>query len=426
MKINLNKTFLVFLPFTQALTVNILFPLKISEIALLVIIFYYLNKKFVSNQSVWFLNRNKLLLLFVLIVTLSFIFNIWWYYDYFPKKIPFRINRVGDSFIRLCYFYLCICAFFVSFKIFSKDIRYLKYWLYGAVIAALYGWYIFLSSAIKLPYLKLPGMEEEPQNYYGIIRCGTFKEGNFFGLFLVLSSSIAFYLRKTKTAFLLLISVAITMSTISIISSIILLMFYYRKKFLSPRFLVLLLPILLISLFIFSKTDFYKVNVYGKLFDPVKKVTDKNYSKIERTITASAAYYMGISNPFFGVGPANYGIHYDRFNYYRKIVKERQDYLDKKMLRKNERAIPNNVYLEIWSEYGIFGFFVFFAFLISILITSFKMKEDAITAGILSLIISMNAFPSFIMFFIWVFLSIPLVLKWKKMNFEGKLLDKPE
>jgi O-antigen ligase len=96
------------------------------------------------------------------------------------------------------------------------------------------------------------------------------------------------------------------------------------------------------------------------------------------------------------------------------------------MLRKNERAIPNNVYLEVWSEYGIFGFVVFFAFLISILITSFKMKEDAITAGILSLIISMNAFPSFIMFFIWVFLSIPIVLKWKKMNFEGELLDKTQ
>ncbi len=416
MKINLNKVFLVFLPFTQALTVNVLFPLKISELALLVILFFYLNKKTISSSTIWFLNNNKILLLFFLIVTTSFIVNIWWYYDYYPKKIPFRINRVGDSFIRLCYFYLCICAFFVSFKILTKDIKYLKYWIYGALIAAVYGWYIFISSAVKIPYLKLPGMEPEPQSLYGIIRCGTFKEGNFFGLFLVMSASIAFYLKKIKTAFFLLISIVVTMSTISIISSIFLLMFYYRKKFWNLKFISLVMPIVLIALFTFSKTDFYKMNVYGKLFDPVNKVTNKNYSKIERTVTASAAYYMGLGNPFLGVGPSNYGVHYNYYNYYKKIVTQRHNYIDKKMLRTNERAIPNNVYLEIWAEYGILGFLTFSIFLLSILIVSFKLKEDSITAGVIALIVSMNAFPSFIMFFIWVFFSIPLVLKWQQKN----------
>lgn len=418
MKINFNKAFLVFLPFTQALTVNILFPLKISEIALIVILFYYLNKKVISSPSVWFLKKNQLLFVFVIIVTASFLFNIWWYYDYYPKKIPFRINRVGDSFIRLCYFYLCICAFFISFRILQKDIKYLKYWVYGALVAVGYGWYIFGSTALRLPYLKLPGMEEEPQSLYGIIRCGTFKEGNFFGLFLVLSASISLYLKKIKTAFVFLVSVTITMSTISIISSIFLLAYYYRKRFLNLKFYIIVIPFALISMFFFSKTDFYRVNVYGKLFDPVKKVTNKNYSKIERTVTASAAFYMGLGNPVFGVGPSNYGVHYDHYNYYKKIVTERHDYVDNAMLRKYERAIPNNVYLEIWSEYGIIGFIVFLFFLLSILFTSYRLKEDAITAGILSLIVSLNAFPSFIMFFIWVFLSLPLVLKWKKEHQE--------
>jgi O-antigen ligase len=414
MKINLNKTFLVLLPFTQALTVNILFPLKISELALLIIFLYLLNKKLISYSTIWFLNKNKLLLLFTIIVTASFIINIWWYYDYHPKKIPFRINRIGDSFIRLCYFYLCVCSFFLSFKIFVKDIKYLRYFVYGALIAVAYGWYIFLSSALKLPYFKLPGMEEEPQMLYGIVRCGTFKEGNYFGLFLVLSSSIAFYLKKTKTAFVLLISVVITMSTVSIISSVFLLLFYYRNKFLNLKFIIIIIPITIVLFFIISKTDFYKISIYGKLFDSVKTVTNKNYSKIERTVTASAAYYMGFSNPFLGVGPSNYGVHYDHFNYFKKIVRQRDYYLDKRMLRKNERAIPNNVYLEVWSEYGVLGFIVFIIFLFSILIISFKLKEDSITAGIISLIISLNAFPSFIMLFLWVFISIPFALEWNK------------
>ena len=195
MKIDIKKVFLVFLPFTQALTINIFFPLKISEIALVILILFYVNKKVISKDSVWFFNNNLIILLLAIMVTLSFIVNIYWNYPYPPKVIPFRINRVGDSFIRLCYFYLCLAAYFISFRLFTKDIKILEKWVLGAIVVAIYGWYLFLSSKLNIPYFKLPGMGE-PQMLEGFIRCSTFKEGNYFGLFLVLSASVSFYLKK--------------------------------------------------------------------------------------------------------------------------------------------------------------------------------------------------------------------------------------
>lgn len=76
MKIDINKVFLVFLPFTQALTLNIFFPLKISEIALVILILFYFNKKVISRDTVWFFNNNLIILLLAVVVTLSFIVNI--------------------------------------------------------------------------------------------------------------------------------------------------------------------------------------------------------------------------------------------------------------------------------------------------------------------------------------------------------------
>jgi hypothetical protein len=195
MKIDIRKVFLVFLPFTQALTLNIFFPLKISEIALVILLLFYINKKTISRDTIWFFNNNIIIVLVAILVTLSFIVNIYWNYPYPPKEFPFRINRVGDSFIRVCYFYLCLAAYFVSYRLFTKDIKILEIWIFGAIIAAVYGWYLFLSSKLNIPYFKLPGIEE-PQMLEGFIRSSTFKEGNYFGLFLLLSASVSFYLKK--------------------------------------------------------------------------------------------------------------------------------------------------------------------------------------------------------------------------------------
>jgi O-antigen ligase len=405
---------LVFLPFTQALTINIGFPLKISELLLLLLPFLYLHKGSVSKLYIAHINENKILILLLFWIFCSFIINAFWSYDYSLKEIPYRISALGDSFLRLVYVVLCIIAFFISLFFFTtKSTTILKYWIIGATVAASYSWYLFFSSALGIPYLKLFGMETIPQNLFGIIRCGTFKEGNFFGLFLILSGSISFSLGKKKNAWFLLATIFTTMSTISLVSACVFLIFVFRKKLFTGRVLIVY-PLILIGFLFFSKTDYYQSYVMKKLFQPVSSVTEGNFSKVDRYLTGRNAFKQGVDNPFVGVGPYNYALHYDYHNDYRNVINQPSEWFQNYILRKNRRAITNNVYLEVWAEYGIIGFIIFMLFLAKTLFISFKNKDDLITGGLLAMYLSFNAFPSFIMLFLWVFLAIPYAINYQK------------
>ena len=151
-----------------------------------------------------------------------------------------------------------------------------------------------------------------------------------------------------------------------------------------------------------------------KLFQPVSSVTEENFSKVDRYLTGRNAFKQGVDNPFVGVGPYNYALHYDYYNDYRNVINQPSEWFQNYILRKNRRAITNNVYLEVWAEYGVIGFIIFMLFLAKTLLISFKNKDDLITGGLLAMYLSFNAFPSFIMLFLWVFLAIPYAINYQK------------
>ncbi|MEG3656115.1 O-antigen ligase family protein [Arenibacter palladensis] len=267
-------------------------------------------------------------------------------------------------------------------------------------------------------------MDENPQTLMGIVRTGTFKEGNFFGLFLLLSGTIALLLKKNRTAIFLLLSILTTFSTISIVSALLFLFFYFksvifRKKVL--KIILLIFPFILIATFAFSKTEFYQKYVYAKIFTPVSTLTQSNMSKVDRYLTGHIAYKAGLNNPVLGVGPYNYGLHYDQYNNINKIVKNHSDWSREYFKRNNLRAIPNNVYMEVWAEYGMIGFLFFIMFLAITLWNSIKLKNTILTGGLLAMYLSLNAFPSFIMLFLWVYLAIPYALLYNKKLHEANL-----
>ncbi|MEP3372655.1 MAG: O-antigen ligase family protein [Maribacter dokdonensis] len=401
--------FLLFLPFTQALTFNIFFPLKISEIILVFLVFVFMQKMY-NRNLINALLELKILYAFLFIATISFFINLKWNYPYPTKEIAFRLSRQADSALRLGYIYLNVFAFLIATYIFTKCNGILKYWVYGALAASLYAWYIFFSSAIGIPYIKLIGMSDTPQTIMGIVRSGTFKEGNFFGLFLILSSAVAFYINKNRIAWFLMLTIFSTFSTISIISGILFLFIYFKKfifKLRNIKIFVLLLPLLCIGLFFFIRSDLYTKYIEQKLFTPVNTITPSNFSKIDRYLTASIAFRAGIHNPILGVGPYNYGLHYDEYNNIDEIVDKQSEFTRQFFKRLGKRAIPNNVYLEVWAEYGILGFSLFSAFLLHTLFISIKNRNLIITAGLIAMYLSLNAFPSFIMLFLWVYLAIP-------------------
>lgn len=408
--------FLFFLPFTQALTINIFFPLKISELLLIGLIFIFIQKKWEYNY-IKALKNAEVLFLFLLIASISFLVNIFWTYEYSLKLIPFRIGEIPDSFLRLVYIYINVIAFVISIYYIGRNRLGLNFWVNGAVLAAIYGWYLFVSSALNIPYLKLFGMEEEPQSIMGIVRSGTFKEGNFFSLFLLLSSTIAFFLNKKRTAWFLMASILTTFSTIGLISGLLFLVVYFKKILFRRKSLIIflfLLPAFVFSTVLFIKSDFYQKYVYQKLFTPISTLTPSNLSKVDRYLTSNIAYELGLNNPVLGVGPNNYGLHYDRYNTIGNIVNNHTEWSIKYFKRENRKAIPNNVYLEVWAEYGMIGFVFFLAFLCITLWISIKQKNLIITGGLLAMYLSLNAFPSFIMLFLWVYLAIPYAVLYQK------------
>lgn len=261
-------------------------------------------------------------------------------------------------------------------------------------------------------------MAENPQVLYGIVRSGTFLEGNFFGLFLILSSSIAFYLKKEKSGWFLLLSVITSLSSISIISSFVFITLYYKHEIFKKRnfkYFMLSLPIIVLGIVFLVQTSFYRDYVYKKITTPSSILTTYNFSKVDRLLTSRIAFNLGVDNPILGVGPYNFGLHYDQYNDIANKVEnlEKSQFAITYFKRENIRAIPNNIYLEVWSEYGVIGFFLYLFFLIKLLYKSYKLKEPSIFAGFVALLISFIAFPSFIMVFLWSFLAIPYALELK-------------
>jgi O-antigen ligase len=343
------------------------------------------------------------------LVTVSFVLNLFWQYPYPLRTYEARFGYTGDSISRYIYFIIALLAFFISADAFRTDAgRYINLWLLGALVAALYSWYLMAFSLLHLPVFLLPGMKDPPQMIRGyIIRTGTFAEGNFMGLYLFLSGVMAFYIRKFKTGLFLFASIFTTFATLSIVSAFIFLVYYlrqfiFRKKYIPYFFLGLLLAIP--ALGYFSTTKLYQ-DIHDKIFGSSNRITNEaTYSKVDRLISIRTAYRTGLANPVLGVGLSNYSRHYDRF-YLRDNLSE-NDY--KTFRRPNDKTIPNNIYLEVFAESGLPALLAFLLFLALLIYYAGFGQQRALVPGMLCLLLCFVAYPSFIMIYLWSFMALPV------------------
>jgi len=324
-----------------------------------------------------------------------------------------RFGYTGDSLTRFFYFVLALLAFFVATDMFLTHRRkYINIWLYGAVLAAAYTWYMVVFSFLHLPVYLLPGMAHPPQQIDAfhrlIIRCGTFLEGNMMGLYLILSAALGFYNRKYKTGIFLLLTVFTTFSTLSIVSVFIFLILYFHRAIFRRKYMVFALPALafmILALFFFTKTTFYRSYVYNKLFsDASKAANSQAYSKADRIFSIRTAYNMGMGNPVWGVGLSNYSRHFDRYQTRGNL----DEGLYSSFLRKNEKVIPNNIYLELWAETGGIALLLFASFLGILLYYARKDPSRALFPALVCMMLCFIANPSFIMIYIWSFMGLPV------------------
>lgn len=396
------------MPFTQALTFSVGFPLKFSELALFLLSFLYLlfNKRVpMPRPLIW------LLASLFMVVTISEFFNLFRQFPYPLREFETRFGYRGDSLSRYLYFLLALLAFFISVDIFLSDrIRYIKAWIGGALLAAAYSWYLTVFSFLGKPVVLLPGMVRPPQTIaaFGreIIRCGTFLEGNMMGLYLILSAAMSFHIKKNWVGLFLLLSVFSTFSTLSILSILVFLLLFLQRLIFQRRYLSYILPlfaVLCIFFFFFTRTPLYKAYVYDKLFADTKKVERVSaYSKADRLFSIRDAQAMGTANPLLGVGLANYSRHYDRYmnssGFDPAFVKT--------LTRTGVRVIPNNIYLEVWAESGGIALALFLLLLGMLLIYSLSDKTRALFPAMVCLLMCFIAYPSFIMIYLWSFMAL--------------------
>jgi len=399
------RLFFFFMPFTQALTFNLGFPLKFSEMALLMLSALYLlfNRRIPMTRSlIWVLAS------LFMAVTISELYNLYRPFPYLLREFTTRFGYAGDSISRYVYFILALLAFFISTDAFLTDKqRYAKAWLAGAVVAASYSMYLTLFSALRWPVYLLPGMQNPPQTIDGvIIRCGTFLEGNMMGLYLILSAALAFYVKRFKTGFFLFFSSFSTISTLTILSIFVFLLIFFQRIIFRRKYLSYILPglaLLGLVIFLFTRTSLYRSYVYNKLFASTEHINDVSaYSKTDRLYSIHDAWRMGASNPLLGVGLANYARHYDHF--------ADQAGFDPTFVRilsrTGQRVIPNNIYLEIWAECGAIALCIFLFLLGLLVVYSLSDRSKALFPAMVCLLICFIAYPSFIMIYLWSFMGL--------------------
>jgi O-antigen ligase len=390
------------LPFTQALTLNLRFPLKIYEVALLAAGFTCLAQfriptlRSASAAAIWVIGlvgwaAAVLLLHFWLPPAGA---NV--------SSVASRFGPLGDGIAKILYLLLSLFGFLqISERTYHEERLVLRCWLAGAVLAALYSWYLFMSSlAGAEPYL-LPGIDVPQVFSFGdrvVIRSGTFEEGNFLGLYLVTSTMIAVYARRFLIALFLAASVLLTFSTVNFAALALataVLIWRGPARLTPPRRVAALaagvaalagLGALLVG------TGYLQSIVSAKL------VGENVVSRLDRLGLALTGLRMFSDHPIAGVGISQYGYYYHAYEYFNwlNIL-----YLDKR--------IANNVYVELLSELGVVGLLLFGAFLFNIWRHVRRLPELLpLRLGFLATLLVWIAFPSYSIMFLWAFWGVIL------------------
>ncbi|MES2397293.1 MAG: hypothetical protein V4549_14885, partial [Bacteroidota bacterium] len=245
--------FFFFLPFSYALTFNIGFPLKISEISLFVFLFLLFAKgRFILNSIKY--TSASVLLVFFIFTFISMMVNLFYQYDYPLHAYESRFGYKFDSILKYIYVFIAILTYLISSQVFTdRKKKYAGFLLFGATLATVYLWYLFFSGLLKIPILRLPGMDISPQvisfSGFTFVRCGTFKEGNFMGFFLVVSGIISYYLKNFKKGAFFFVSVIPTFSSIAAVCVLLFLFLFYFSKYFTKKNIKKLILFLILGMF---------------------------------------------------------------------------------------------------------------------------------------------------------------------------------
>jgi len=303
------------LPLTYAMTLRIVFPIKIYELVLCIcgalmlwegrIVLAPGLARF-ARPILAFLAWSVLVLAFRLAVPLD---------SFTTDGFDARLGPVGDAVVKIAYWLLALFAFALVATAAYEDARRVgRWWCIGAIVSAVYGWLLSLSSVFNLPAPLLPGMVK-PQiiNIAGreLFRGGTFEEGNYFAMYLLTSLAVALWMRWRWTAVFLATTVFITFSTANVIALALFGAIYtlgVGAQNRDPRGTVY--AIALFAAGATLVTSILLATGYVSEFFIAKLSTEEFGSKLDRLDLAVAGLRMSLEHPVMGVGLSHYGFNY--------------------------------------------------------------------------------------------------------------------
>lgn len=385
---------ILFLPFTKALTIDVGFPLKIYELF------------FAATLPAFFLTRypfhlrGKLPLLrpliFAWLVSVGSFFAFT-YADAGYLGPDFRGGATLDGIARVAYLLLNIGIFAVIIgrPQLSASRLLVNCWLIGCAISVGYSVYCVFSYLIFGDAFLLPGLDRQQEGMLGpflVSRSGTFEEGNFAGLYFLLSAVIALHTRHFIFAGIAVVGLILSQSTAAYFGLIVLLGSYYL---LSNRNMFMLIPY-----FVGACVAAFGIFIY--FAEQGKFETAGSASGAVRINEAMTGINIWLTSPFYGVGLGQYGFHYFRHVWDMNLA----DAVT------SQRHIASVIYVEILSELGILGFLAFGIFWLrwTGALKAAQPRSNILYASTFAMLVSFLAYPTFNIAFLWCYLGMALVL----------------
>lgn len=382
------------LPFTKALTIDIGFPLKAYELLFAASLpAFLLTRHPIQFGGKWPLLRP---LIFIWLVAIGSFFAFT-YADAGFLGPDFRGGATLDGIARVGYLLLnfSIFAIIIGRPQLSASSFLVYCWLIGCAISASYLIYCVLSFAIFGDAFLLPGLERHQLGSFGplqVSRSGTFEEGNFGGLYFLLSAVIAMHTRHFIFAGFAVAGLILTQSTSAYFGFIVLLGTYYM---LTNRNYFALIPY-----FLGACVALFGIFVY--FAEQGKFETSGSASGAVRFNEAMTGINIWLTSPIYGVGLGQYGFHYFR-NVWDMAIADAVT---------SERHIAAIVYVEILSELGILGLLGFAIFWIrwTRAIKAGRSNGNILYASTFAILVSFLAYPTFNIAFLWCYFGMALVL----------------
>lgn len=382
------------LPFTKALTIDIGFPLKAYELLFSASLpAFLLTRHPVQFDGKWPLFRPLIFAWFVAAGS----FFAFSYADAGYLGPDFRGGATLDGIARVGYLLLnfSIFAIIIGRPQLSASSFLVYCWLIGCTISASYSIYCALSYILFGDAFLLPGLDRHQLGSFGpllVSRSGTFEEGNFGGLYFLLSAALAMHTRHFIFAGFAVVGLILTQSTSAYFGFIVLMGTYYM---LANRNFFALIPY-----FIGACIALFGIFVY--FAEQGKFETSGSASGAVRFNEAMTGINIWLTSPIYGVGLGQYGFHYFR-NVWDMSLAEAVT---------SERHIAAVVYVEILSELGILGMLAFAMFWMrwARAIKVGRYNGNILYASTFAILVSFLAYPTFNIAFLWCYFGMALVL----------------